>query len=159
MVLIICVSFLCGALILVFSQTPFYSLFGVLLVSISHSFLIAFLGAPFYSGLLLIIYAGGMLVVFLFSTILSADRFFIFSRSYFTPSVLGVLLFLLPIMGSPSNLSGADNEFGRGGWEILSAFYNLSGFILCVVGAALLVCLVGVLQVSFEHGRKQLRRL
>ena len=115
MILFVCFGFLCGAFILIFSQTPFYSLFGVLLVALCHSFLLALMGAPFYSALLIIIYAGGMLVVFLFSTILSADRFFLFSRSFYVPSVLGVFLFLIPISGKPFELSFSDVELVRGG--------------------------------------------
>nr|YP_010937555.1 NADH dehydrogenase subunit 6 [Ophiothrix exigua]WKW95564.1 NADH dehydrogenase subunit 6 [Ophiothrix exigua] len=151
--------FLCGSFMLVFSQSPFYSLLGVLVVALAHSFVLAILGSPFYSALIIIIYAGGMLVVFLFSTILSAARHLSFPNTFFAPSVLGVFLLLTPFLGDVFVLASSDCEGMRSGWSNLTEVYSSGGFILCVVGCALLVCLVGVLLIGFEQGRKQLRRL
>ena len=72
---LIVVSLLVGSIILLFRGSPYFGLFGVLLQSIGFSLYFFLLGLPFFGLLVILVYVGGMLVVFLFSTILSAERY------------------------------------------------------------------------------------
>lgn len=155
---VVLLFFLFGRLVLVFSNSPFYSVFGVLGVALSHAFVFALMGLSFLSLLLVIIYAGGMLVVFLFSTILSADRSPSFSFSLFMLRLIGVFLTFCPLVKKNYNI--AAKSFTKLSLQkSLTAMYSKWGAVLCVVGVALLFALIGVLRLGFEHGVKSLRRL
>uniref|UniRef100_A0AAU6PWZ9 NADH-ubiquinone oxidoreductase chain 6 n=1 Tax=Macrophiothrix sp. TaxID=3135532 RepID=A0AAU6PWZ9_9ECHI len=154
-----CFIFLCGAFILVFSGSPFYSVFGVLIVALSHAGLMAYLGIPFFSLLVVIIYAGGMLVVFLFSTILSADRFPVFSLVYFSLVLPGVWFLVLPLVNSYFSLFWSNNITSSSINQNLASLYTNWSMVLYVVGIVLFMGLLGVLALSFENGIKSLRRL
>ena len=143
---------------LVFSSSPFYSVFGVLSIALCHALVLALMGVPFLSLLLVIVYAGGMLVVFLFSTILSADRFPSFSFSFFVLSLVGLFLVFCPLVGESYNFT-AKGFTGPSVVDSLVSMYMEWGAVLCVVGVALLFALIGVLSLGFEHGVKKLRRL
>lgn len=151
--------FLFGAFVLVFSGSPFYSVFGVLSATLAHSIFFAYLGGSFFSLLFIIIYAGGMLVVFLFSTILSADRYPWFPLSFFFFFLLRSFLLILPLFIIPfCNLvksSFLKNSIN----EVLIKLYTPWGLILSFTGVVLLFGLMAVLIFGFEHGFKRLRRL
>uniref|UniRef100_A0AAU6PWW2 NADH-ubiquinone oxidoreductase chain 6 n=1 Tax=Macrophiothrix sp. TaxID=3135532 RepID=A0AAU6PWW2_9ECHI len=154
-----CLLFLCGGFIIVFSGSPFYSVFGVLIVALGHASVLAYLGFPFFSLLITIIYAGGMLVVFLFSTILSADRFPVFSAKYFGLVLLGGWFLALPLLFSAFSFSASNTFVASPLKRVLSSLYGDWAIGLYLVGVALLMALVGVLALGFEGGEKSLRRL
>ena len=64
-----------GGLIILFRGSPYFGLFGVLVQSLGYSIYLFFGELPFFGLLVILVYVGGMLVVFLFSTILSAERY------------------------------------------------------------------------------------
>nr|BDG62554.1 NADH dehydrogenase subunit 6 [Amphiophiura penichra] len=150
---------LVGGLILMFSGSPYYGLFGILVQSVGFSFFLFIWGLPFFSLLLVLIYIGGMMVVFLFSTILSAERFPGSSWVEVFLFFWGVIFLVLPSnyvwhFGDLSySMSTLCKELG-----FLGVFGDL-GVVTCLVAYILLVALVVVLVVAFEHGQVSLRKL
>nr|YP_009545866.1 NADH dehydrogenase subunit 6 [Ophionotus victoriae]AYO99658.1 NADH dehydrogenase subunit 6 [Ophionotus victoriae] len=148
-----------GSLILIFSGSPYYGLFGVLIQSIGYSLYLFMWGLPFFSLLLVLIYVGGMMVVFLFSTILSAERYPGSSLIEVAVFLLLSLSIILPgssiwhVTNLECSMVSLSNEIG-----FLEVF-NTLGVITCLVAFILLVALVVVLVVGFEHSQNNLRKL
>nr|YP_009545879.1 NADH dehydrogenase subunit 6 [Ophioplinthus brevirima]AYO99671.1 NADH dehydrogenase subunit 6 [Ophioplinthus brevirima] len=153
------VMVLFGGLVLVFSGSPYYGLFGVLIQSVGFSLYLFLWGLPFFSLLLVLIYIGGMLIVFLFSTILSAERFPGSSWVEVLVFLLGGLALLIPVSYSWHfgdllvSLCSLTSELG-----FLGVFGDL-WVVTCLVALILLLALVVVLVVAFEHGKVSLRSL
>nr|YP_009545814.1 NADH dehydrogenase subunit 6 [Ophioplinthus gelida]AYO99593.1 NADH dehydrogenase subunit 6 [Ophioplinthus gelida] len=148
-----------GGLVLVFSGSPFYGLLGVLFQSLGFLVYLLLWGMPFFSLVIILIYVGGMMVVFLFSTILSAER-------YPGTSWGEIIFFLLggSLVFSSFNFSWhfgdlnltlctMSNELG------LLGVFNGLGVVTCLVGFILLLALIIVLVLAFEHGMVSLRAL
>ncbi|WP_411016256.1 NADH-quinone oxidoreductase subunit J, partial [Salmonella sp. s51884] len=74
---------LLGSTLVFYSLSPYYSALGLVIRSIFGCIILRLLGLTFLALLLLLIYMGGMLVVFIYSRALSADLF------------LGVLLYFI----------------------------------------------------------------
>ncbi|WP_187788079.1 NADH-quinone oxidoreductase subunit J, partial [Salmonella sp. S146_54837] len=58
-----------------YSFSPYYAALGLVISSLLSCVMLSLLGLSFLALLLLLIYMGGMLVVFIYSSALSADRF------------------------------------------------------------------------------------
>ena len=58
-----------------YSLSPYYAALGLVISSLLGCVILGFCGVSFLALLLLLIYMGGMLVVFIYSSALSADRF------------------------------------------------------------------------------------
>nr|AYO99697.1 NADH dehydrogenase subunit 6 [Ophiosteira sp. Op725.7] len=150
---------LLGGLILVFSGSPYYGLLGVLIQSVGFSLYLFLWGLPFFSLLLILIYIGGMLIVFLFSTILSAERYPSSSWVEVLIFFSGSLVIMLPLnfvwhFGVLSySMCSLSSELG-----FLGIFGNL-WLVTCLIALILLVALVVVLVIAFEHGKLSLRSL
>nr|UKG23817.1 NADH dehydrogenase subunit 6 [Asteroschema tubiferum] len=159
-VIYIVLSFLVGgSLMVLWSRSPYYSVFGVLLQSLGYSLFLGFSEFPFFGLIILLVYVGGMLVVFLFSTVLSAERYP--SSSFLEMFVfwLGLSLLSFPnlFLWFPSSFKfsfftlSKESEMG----EIMGNF----GMVTCLVAIVLLVALMVVFSLCFEHGRESLRKL
>jgi NADH-ubiquinone/plastoquinone oxidoreductase chain 6. len=148
-----------GGFIVFFRPSPYFGVLGILIQALKFSIILRLFGFPFFGLLVTLIYVGGLLVVFLFSTILSAER-----KPEFKPGELflfglgGSFLFLsfmnnnIPLR-SPPNINSLPSEF-----ELGELFWSFS---LISVGAAwfLLVVLMAVLCVRFEHNQLSLRSI
>nr|YP_003457199.1 NADH dehydrogenase subunit 6 [Astrospartus mediterraneus]CBH40160.1 NADH dehydrogenase subunit 6 [Astrospartus mediterraneus] len=148
-----------GSVIVLWSSSPYYSVLGVLLQSLGYCFFLCFFGFPFFGLIFLLVYVGGMMVVFLFSTVLSAERylnssilevlFFLFS---FNIIILPYLEFLFPWIYGFSFLS-LSKEI-----QVCELMGSLM-FLTCLVAFILFVSLLVVFSLCFEHGRVSLRKL
>nr|YP_009545880.1 NADH dehydrogenase subunit 6 [Ophiosteira antarctica]AYO99672.1 NADH dehydrogenase subunit 6 [Ophiosteira antarctica] len=148
-----------GGLVLMFSGSPYYGLLGVLIQSGGFSLYLFLWGLPFFSLLLILIYIGGMLIVFLFSTILSAERYPGSSWVEVLVFLWGSLIILIPI--------NFDWHFGDLNYSMCSlsselGFLGVFGdlwLVTCLIALILLVTLVVVLIIAFEHSKISLRSL
>nr|YP_009732649.1 NADH dehydrogenase subunit 6 [Ophiarachnella gorgonia]QHT54256.1 NADH dehydrogenase subunit 6 [Ophiarachnella gorgonia] len=148
-----------SSLVIFFSGSPYFALFGVLLQALAFSMFLCFYGFPFFGLLIVLIYVGGMLIVFLFSTILCAERF---------PEIKGFELFIFwfglsflfcPLIGSwePSLLGFSYTAISS---ELeLGEIFGLLGIFTFLVALVLLLALIVVLSLGFEHTKLSLRKL
>jgi len=76
MVIYLCLVFmLVGRTLVFYSLSPYYSALGLVVVSVSGCVVLGVLGGSFVALVLLLVYMGGMLVVFAYSRAISAERF------------------------------------------------------------------------------------
>jgi len=66
---------LLGRTLVFYSLSPYYAALGLVLTSLFGCVVLSCLGLSFLALLLLLIYMGGMMVVFVYSRALSADRY------------------------------------------------------------------------------------
>ncbi|WP_411016194.1 NADH-quinone oxidoreductase subunit J, partial [Salmonella sp. s51884] len=64
-----------GSTLVFYSLSPYYAALGLVISSLFGCVVLTLLGLTFLALLLLLIYMGGMLVVFIYSRALSADRY------------------------------------------------------------------------------------
>lgn len=69
------VCLLVGRTLVFYSLSPYYSALGLVVVSISGCISLSLIGGSFIALVLLLVYMGGMLVVFAYSSAISAERF------------------------------------------------------------------------------------
>nr|YP_009344353.1 NADH dehydrogenase subunit 6 [Temnopleurus reevesii]APT42121.1 NADH dehydrogenase subunit 6 [Temnopleurus reevesii] len=144
------VMMLFGSTLVFYSFSPYFSALGLVIVSVSGCVILSLMGGSFISLVLLLVYMGGMLVVFAYSSAISAERF---------PTVnnlgeVGGLSILLSswVFLSFDNFQNLGNVYFCliSGESLLgsSTFYN-SGGVLVILGVfVLLVALVGALIIS-----------
>lgn len=63
-----------GTTIVVYSLSPYFGALGLVLLSLSLCCLLAYLGFSFLGLVMLLIYLGGMMVVFIYSRALASDK-------------------------------------------------------------------------------------
>nr|CBH40121.1 NADH dehydrogenase subunit 6 [Ophiocomina nigra] len=149
-----------GSLILFFSLSPYFSVFGILVQALSLSIIFCLFGFPFFSLLLILIYAGGMLVVFLFSTLLTAERH---PESIVQEIVLfglGSMIVIVPLVYSWETPVNSLSFVGLNQEMLLGNLFSVPlAIVTCVVAFVLLIALMGVLSINFEHTYSNLRKL
>lgn len=64
-----------GRTLVFYSFSPYFSALGLVVVSVSGCINLSLFGSSFISLVLLLVYMGGMLVVFAYSRAISAERF------------------------------------------------------------------------------------
>ena len=133
-----------------YSLSPYYSALGLVVVSVSGCVVLGVLGGSFVALVLLLVYMGGMLVVFAYSRAISAERF---------PSVrnlrevVGLSLFFSTwVFVSFNDLKDTKKNFFQliRGERVLGrrSFYKEGGALVIVGVFILLVALVGALIIS-----------
>lgn len=139
-----------GRTLVFYSLSPYYSALGLVVVSVSGCLVLSFLGRSFVAIVLLLVYMGGMLVVFAYSSAISAERF---------PSVKNLgevvglsFLFSSWVFISFDNFQDLRNTFHCfiGGERLVgrSTFYNRGGVLVVLGVFVLLIALVGALVIS-----------
>ena len=152
---------LLGRTLVFYSLSPYYAALGLVLTSIFGCIILSCLGLSFLALLLLLVYMGGMMVVFVYSSALSADRYPIVRNL----GEVFIIFFLLSIwvffifedlfeFSVNKNIVAGCVDLRR-----LSILYDLAGSYLILGGVALLVVLVVALVVSWGHDYSSLRSL
>nr|YP_010443007.1 NADH dehydrogenase subunit 6 [Aspidodiadema arcitum]UTD49257.1 NADH dehydrogenase subunit 6 [Aspidodiadema arcitum] len=144
------VFMLVGSTLVFYSLSPYYSALGLVIVSISGCVVLSLLGGSFIALVLLIVYMGGMLVVFAYSSAISAERFPSVSN---LSEVIGLSIFFSSwVFLSFDNFQDLANTFDClvSGESLLgsSTFYDIGGVLVIVGVFILLVALVGALIIS-----------
>nr|QVL28509.1 NADH dehydrogenase subunit 6 [Stomopneustes variolaris] len=144
------VFMLVGSTLVFYSLSPYYSALGLVIVSVSGCVVLSLLGGAFIALVLLLVYMGGMLVVFAYSSAISAERFPSASN---LSEILGLSFFFSSwVFLSFDSFQELGNSFYCfvSGESLVGSgtFYN-SGGVLVVLGVfVLLVALVGALIIS-----------
>jgi len=150
---------LVGRTLVFYSLSPYYSALGLVVVSVSGCVVLGVLGGSFVALVLLLVYMGGMLVVFAYSRAISAERF---------PSVrnlrevVGLSLFFSTwVFVSFNDLKDTKKNFFQliRGERVLGrrSFYKEGGALVIVGVFILLVALVGALIISRGAQRTNVR--
>nr|YP_009019256.1 NADH dehydrogenase subunit 6 [Loxechinus albus]AFY64203.1 NADH dehydrogenase subunit 6 [Loxechinus albus]AGG84240.1 NADH dehydrogenase subunit 6 [Loxechinus albus] len=144
------VMMLFGSTLVFYSLSPYYSAIGLVIVSVSGCVVLSFLGGSFVALVLLLVYMGGMLVVFAYSSAISAERFPSVNN---LGEVIGLsVLFASWIFLSFDNFQDFSNVFFcfiNGESLIGSSTFYSSGGVLVLVGVfVLLIALIGALIIS-----------
>nr|YP_009726150.1 NADH dehydrogenase subunit 6 [Holothuria pervicax]QHR85452.1 NADH dehydrogenase subunit 6 [Holothuria pervicax] len=152
---------LLGSTLVFYSLSPYYAALGLVLTSLFGCVVLSCLGLSFLALLLLLIYMGGMMVVFVYSSALSADRYPVVSNLgevFIVFVLLSVWVFLIfedfSELGLSSNVLLSLHDLDN-----LSGLYGAGGFYLVIGGVALLVVLVVALVVSWGIDSSSLRSL
>nr|YP_492677.1 NADH dehydrogenase subunit 6 [Acanthaster brevispinus]BAE79190.1 NADH dehydrogenase subunit 6 [Acanthaster brevispinus] len=148
---IVLVVMLLGSTLVFYSLSPYFGALGLVLVAVSGCVLCGFLGSSFVALVLVLIYMGGMLVVFVYSTAISAERYPVVSNlnEVFLLSGVGVVWVFVsfdPFLG-----------FSLGGWSVVvesdlvggGTLYNVLGGYLLVGGFVFLFALVVALVITY----------
>nr|ADV35497.1 NADH dehydrogenase subunit 6 [Triturus karelinii] len=161
------IGILIGLIAVASNPSPYFAAFGLILASISGCCLLVDTGVSFLSLVLLLIYLGGMMVVFAYSASLAAEPYpgawgswsvVLYVCIYVVSLFLGGLWF-----GCNYSIkylfSGPCVDFEAVGldWGGVGGMYCFGGSLLVVVGWALLLTLFVVLEVTRGASRGALR--
>nr|YP_010024607.1 NADH dehydrogenase subunit 6 [Pachytriton brevipes]QOP62203.1 NADH dehydrogenase subunit 6 [Pachytriton brevipes] len=161
------VGILVGLIAVASNPSPYFAAFGLVLASISGCCLLVDFGVSFLSLILLLIYLGGMMVVFAYSASLAAEPYPEAWGSWSVATYVCVYVVLLMAGGlwfscnfSIEQLfSGGCVDFGVVGldWGGVGGMYGFGGGLLVIAGWALLLTLFVVLEVTRGVSRGALR--
>nr|WAK99181.1 NADH dehydrogenase subunit 6 [Paramesotriton longliensis] len=158
------IGVLVGLIAVASNPSPYFAAFGLILGSISGCCLLVDFGVSFLSLILLLIYLGGMMVVFAYSASLAAEPYPEAWGSWSVAAYVCVYVVLLVVGGlwfgcnfSIEQLfSGGCADFGVVGldWGGVGGMYVFGGGLLIIAGWALLLALFVVLEVTrgVSHG-------
>nr|YP_010737671.1 NADH dehydrogenase subunit 6 [Echidna nebulosa]UEX93207.1 NADH dehydrogenase subunit 6 [Gymnothorax kidako]WEQ71808.1 NADH dehydrogenase subunit 6 [Echidna nebulosa]WNH17666.1 NADH dehydrogenase subunit 6 [Echidna nebulosa] len=168
-VLLFMVLLVLGVLGVASNPAPYFAALGLVLGAGGGCGMLAGYGGSFVSLVLLLIYLGGMLVVFAYSAALAAEPY---PESWGDWSVLGYVVgyVLLCIVGAFLCIGGPEqgpymvdesHELSaiRGDFGGVSFMYYLGGEMLMICGWALLLTLFVVLELSRGRERGALRAI
>nr|YP_010042719.1 NADH dehydrogenase subunit 6 [Pentaceraster mammillatus]QPC56366.1 NADH dehydrogenase subunit 6 [Pentaceraster mammillatus]WRK21217.1 NADH dehydrogenase subunit 6 [Pentaceraster mammillatus] len=150
-----------GSTLVFYSLSPYYGALGLVMVAVSGCLLCSLLGFSFVALILILIYMGGMLVVFVYSTAISAERYPVVSN-FLEVGILGFLV----VFWASFNFSSFLNSLPCG-WAFFteedflggSLLYFSMGWYLLLGGYVLLVALVGALVVTYGSDYSVLKAL
>nr|YP_009503122.1 NADH dehydrogenase subunit 6 [Gymnothorax minor]AVX29536.1 NADH dehydrogenase subunit 6 [Gymnothorax minor] len=168
-ILLFMVLLVLGVLGVASNPAPYFAALGLVLGAGGGCGMLAGYGGSFVSLVLLLIYLGGMLVVFAYSAALAAEPY---PESWGDWSVLGyvlgyALLCIMAVllcvkdMSQPSYVMDEFNGLSalRGDFGGVSYLYYLGGEMLMICGWALLLTLFVVLELSRGRERGSLRAI
>lgn len=139
-----------GSTLVFYRLSPYFSALGLVIVSVFGCVVLRLLGKTFVAMVLLLVYMGGMLVVFAYSSVISAERFPAIKN---LREVVGLSVLLrVWIFITFDNFQDLNNNFGK----IIKrerlvgrrSFYKVGGLLVVIGVFILLVALVGALVIS-----------
>nr|YP_009272427.1 NADH dehydrogenase subunit 6 [Ponticola kessleri]ANU06205.1 NADH dehydrogenase subunit 6 [Ponticola kessleri] len=161
---------LLGLVVVASNPSPYFAAFGLVVVSGAGCGLMIMCGGTFLSLVLFLIYLGGMLVVFAYSSALASEQYpetlgsprvVLNSLVYLGGLIGGVVVLRGGWLGSPGVAVGGFSELLvlRGDLAGVSMMYSSGGGLLVVGAWALLLTLFVVLEVVRGPSRGALRAL
>nr|ACJ43893.1 NADH dehydrogenase subunit 6 [Ichthyosaura alpestris] len=161
------VCVLIGLIATASNPSPFFAAFGLVMASISGCCLLVDFGVCFLSLILLLIYLGGMMVVFAYSASLAAEPYPEAWGSWAVVAYVCVYVVLLVLGGLWFGCSYSINGLFSGGcisYEVVclelggvGGMYFSGGGLLIIAGWGLLLTLFVVLEVTRGASRGALR--
>nr|WFD61127.1 NADH dehydrogenase subunit 6 [Ptilometra sp. DH-R] len=160
---ILTIIILFGSSLVFYSISPYFSALGLVTVSISGCLLLSHLGISFLALILLLVYMGGMLIVFIYSSALTNDRFPTISNSNEITILSFFLIIWTTILFNNNNWNNTNiNNNISNSIDIEGASYLFSPFIIpffLLAGYILLITLIAVLNISQGNENASLRAL
>nr|WNH20450.1 NADH dehydrogenase subunit 6 [Schultzidia johnstonensis] len=166
-VLLFTILMVAGVVGVASSPTPYFAALGLVTASAGACGLLTSFGGSFISLVLVLIYSGGMLVVFAYSATLAAEPY---PEAWGTQSVFlrALVCYLVILLGAMLVGVGLDVHHGvvdeyrdfsvvRGDFGGVGFIYCLGGEMLIFCGWALLICLYVVLDLTRGSSRGTLR--
>nr|YP_187599.1 NADH dehydrogenase subunit 6 [Astropecten polyacanthus]BAD86707.1 NADH dehydrogenase subunit 6 [Astropecten polyacanthus] len=151
-----------GGTLVFYSLSPYYGALGLVVVALSGCIFVSLVGVPFMALILILIYMGGMLVVFVYSTAISAERYPTVSIDFKEIVILSLLIiswvlinFDLFVNGEISSWLSVANPGLLGSGEL----YNEMGWYLIGGGYILLVALIVALIITYGSDFNVLKAL
>nr|YP_007375147.1 NADH dehydrogenase subunit 6 [Geotrypetes seraphini]AAX58659.1 NADH dehydrogenase subunit 6 [Geotrypetes seraphini] len=146
-------GFIIGMVGVASNPSPYFAAYGLVMGAMAGCWLLVTFGLTFLSLVLLLIYLGGMLVVFAYSAAMAADQYpmawddwsvFIYVMIYWILLLIGwSYVEELDVISLFENLS-----YVRCDWGGVMMLYYLGGFMLLLLGWVLLVTLFVVLEIT-----------
>nr|UPP55862.1 NADH dehydrogenase subunit 6 [Cheiraster sp. SS-2022] len=141
-----------GSTLVFYSLSPYYGALGLVLVAVSGCLLSSLMGISFMALVLILIYMGGMLVVFVYSSAISAERYPVVSGDFKEIFILGVFILCWILVSFNPLLNVSLNSWGV--WTSMgligsSGLYSEMGWYLLGGGYILLVALIVVLVITY----------
>nr|ACJ43555.1 NADH dehydrogenase subunit 6 [Cynops cyanurus]ARO89797.1 NADH dehydrogenase subunit 6 [Cynops cyanurus chuxiongensis] len=161
------IGILVGLIAVASNPSPYFAAFGLILASVSGCCLLVDFGVSFLSLILLLIYLGGMMVVFAYSASLAAEPYPEAWGNWSVVMYVGVYVVLLIGGGLWFGCKYSIEQLFSGGcldlgvvgldWGGVGGMYVFGGGLLVIVGWALLLTLFVVLEVTRGVSRGALR--
>nr|QAU54047.1 NADH dehydrogenase subunit 6 [Aquilonastra batheri] len=150
-----------GSTLVFYSLSPYYGALGLVIVALSGCLLCSLLGFSFVALVMILIYVGGMLVVFVYSTAISAERYPMVSNLN-EVLFLSVLVMFWGFFSFESlvnvNVSSWCFE-GNSDLVGVSELYNEMGWYLLIGGYVLLIALIVALMITYGSDYSVLKAL
>nr|YP_009233357.1 NADH dehydrogenase subunit 6 [Geotria australis]AMB27237.1 NADH dehydrogenase subunit 6 [Geotria australis]WAB46089.1 NADH dehydrogenase subunit 6 [Geotria australis] len=161
------IMFLLGVAVVVMSPSPYFSALGLVFVALSGCLAVLYYGGTFLSLVLVLLYLGGMMVVFVYSAALAADPYpevlggrllWFFVVCIFCCFLVGAVYYTGSFFGATVVCEGINYTGGISGaeWLGVTTFYEV-GLVLMLAGWSLLICLFSVFEVVRGVNRGVLR--
>nr|YP_010596287.1 NADH dehydrogenase subunit 6 [Tropiometra macrodiscus]WAJ60712.1 NADH dehydrogenase subunit 6 [Tropiometra macrodiscus] len=152
-----------GSSLVFYSISPYFSALGLVIVSISGCLILSNIGISFLAFILLLIYMGGMLIVFIYSSAITNDRFPIISNinEIIILSLITTFWTITLINNNNWNNLNINNNLSSSiDIEGSSYLFHSSMIIFFLLaGYILLITLIAVLNISQNNENSSLRAL
>nr|ADG22961.1 NADH dehydrogenase subunit 6 [Hynobius quelpaertensis] len=156
-----------GLIAVASNPSPYFAALGLVLAAVCGCWVLVELGVSFLSLVLLLIYLGGMLVVFAYSASLAAEPYpeawgswsvFIYVLFYLLLIILGYIFFNCNV-SLEFLFTNYNTEYSSTGndWGGIGVMYSRGGYFLMFSGWVLLLTLFVVLEVTRGLSRGSLR--